>query len=297
MTGDLKTRSYQMTVMSGMRERKHSGSFDEFASVLLRSELVSDGLAAPFRQQYIFLCWQNPKREPLGPIVFRRVSSGGEFGNQRAVAADLAEAMGLPLIDETPRRGRAHCRPIACRAWPPSTWCKRYASRPWSRNQFTVSVMVSANGTRLVTQLADGLVRSGNHTDFAGSPAPAGSPAVTTDVGVPPSPSRVPLRRAATAVHQSEVPASHQPAPPARRCVESSRSHPPQCTFRRAGHARRRQWRWPPRREHPPSCRHRAPAAESDPGQSRAPSVQFVMVHDRRAPGCPTALRITASNP
>jgi hypothetical protein len=105
MTGDLKTRSYDMTVMSGLRERKQIGSFDEFASVSLRSELVSDGLAAPFRQQYIFLCWQNPKREPLGPIVFRRVSSGGEFGNQRAVAADLAEAMGLPLIDETPRRG------------------------------------------------------------------------------------------------------------------------------------------------------------------------------------------------
>ena len=105
LTGDLKARSYQMTVMSGMRERKQSGSFDDFASVLLRSELVSDGLAAPFRQQYIFLCWRNEKKEALGPIVFRRVSSGGEFGNQRAVAADLAEAMGLPLIDETPGRG------------------------------------------------------------------------------------------------------------------------------------------------------------------------------------------------
>lgn len=104
LNGDLKTRSYEMTVMSGLRERKQTGSFDDFASVSLRSELVSDGLAAPFRQQYIFLCWQNPKREPLGPIVFRRVSSGGEFGNQRAVALDLAEAMGLPLIDETPRR-------------------------------------------------------------------------------------------------------------------------------------------------------------------------------------------------
>lgn len=105
MTGDLKARTYEMTVMSGLREKKQSGSFDDFSSVLLRSELVSDGLAAPFRQQYIFLCWRDEKRDPLGPIVFRRVSSGGEFGNQRAVAADLAEAMGLPLVDATAGRG------------------------------------------------------------------------------------------------------------------------------------------------------------------------------------------------
>jgi hypothetical protein len=109
MTADLKKREYEMTVMSGFREKKVSGTFDDFASVLLRSELISDGLAAPFRQQSIFLCWSEPKRDPLGPIVFRRVSSGGEFGNQRAVAGDLAEAMGLPLIDDT--RGRRESRP------------------------------------------------------------------------------------------------------------------------------------------------------------------------------------------
>lgn len=104
LVGDLKTRTYEMTIMSGLKEKKVTGPFDDFASVLLRSDLVSDGLAAPFRQQSIFLVWQIPKRDPLGPVVFRRVSSGGEFGNQRAVAVDLAEAMGLPLIDETSRR-------------------------------------------------------------------------------------------------------------------------------------------------------------------------------------------------